>query len=222
MREKWIGVRDALRRAGCYLDETAGLLLGAVDFTGARRWLDELLTILTEQSTEQDTAHRGARGGTARLHQLREKLRKEHMEPIAAIAQLTLWDVPEFVALRAPNAHVRASEFLASARAMARAAAIHKEAFVNRGLPPTFLDDLESAIATLEEAPSYRANDLMRRALATQKLEQAAKQGAVILRVLDALVRQAVGNDAILMRGWQAARFIRWRRPVSESKSSEG
>ena len=221
MREEWLGQRDALQRARCYLDETSGLLLGTVDFTGARRCLDELLTIFTEQSTEQEAGHIGARDGTAERHKLHVKLRKEHMEPIAAIAQLTLWDVPEFVTLQMPKAR-GASEFLASARAMANAAAIHKEAFVNRGLPPTFLDDFESAIATLEEASSDREQNLVRRARATQKLKQAAKQTSVTLRVLDALVRQAVGDNETLMRGWQAARFIRRRGPVSESKASEG
>ena len=221
MREQWLGVRDALQRARCYLDETTGLLLGTVDFTGARSCLDELLAIFTEQSTQQQAGQIGARNGTAQLHKLRVRLRKEHMEPIAAIAQLALWDVPEFVTLQMPKAR-RGFEFLASARAMADAAAIHKEAFINRGLPPTFLDDLESAIATLEEAPSDRANDLMRRACATQKLEQAAKQGAVILRVLDGLVRQAVGDNETLVRSWQAARFIPRRRTVSESKATEG
>ena len=220
MREEWLGQRDALQRARCYLDESTGLLSQAVDFTAARRCLDELLTIFMAQSTEQEAGDIGARDGTAERHKLHVKLRKEHMEPMAAIAQLTLWDAPEFVALQMPKAR-RAAEFLESARAMAHAAAIHKDAFVNRGLPPTFLDDFESAIATLEEASSDREQNLVRRASATQKLERAAKQGAVILRVLDALVRQAVGENETLMRGWQAARCIR-RRAVSENNSSEG
>lgn len=71
-----------------------------------------------------------------------------------------------------------------------------------------FLEEFECAIATLEESVSDREHNLVRRMLATRELEQAARHGRLVLRVLDGLVRRAVGSNAALLRGWQAARLI--------------
>ena len=46
--------------------------------------------------------------------------------------------------------------------------------------------------------------------------ESAAEQGRVVLKILDALVRQAAGDNESLLHRWQAVRLIR-RNSVSES-----
>jgi hypothetical protein len=105
-----------------FFNETAGLLSEAVDLTAARKWLDELVTILVERALDQDVGDRGARSGTAKQHQLRMKLRREQMEPIAVIARLTLRATPQFNAFRMPKPAVRGWVFVAHARVMAEAA----------------------------------------------------------------------------------------------------
>jgi hypothetical protein len=146
MRDQQNAVLDALQRVQRFLDENAALLTG-VDFTTARKRLDEVVTTFSAHALDQDVGDRGAKGETAKQRQLRLKLRRQRMEPIAVIARRNLRSVPEFRSLQMPKRTVRGQAFNASARGMADAATIHKDTLVAHGLPSTFLDDLRGGIA---------------------------------------------------------------------------
>src|SRR5204862_6657855 len=129
--------------------ENAALLTGA-DLAAGRRRLDEVVATFTGHALDQDVGDRGAKGETAKQRQLRVKLRREQMEPIAVIARRNLRSVPEFPALQMPKPAVRGPAFIASARGMADAAVIHRETLEAHGLPSTFIDDFKAAVAKLE------------------------------------------------------------------------
>jgi hypothetical protein len=152
------------------------------------------------------------KGETAKQHQLREKLRGERMEPIALIARKNLRTTPEFAALQMPKPSVRGEAFLASASAMADAAAIHKDTFIAHGMPAAFLDDLKTAITTLASSMNDREQNYNRRLAATKGLDAQEKQGRLVLGVLDKLLQPALVDNDALKRGWEGARQIR-RRP---------
>ena len=208
MRDRTNAVLDALQRAKPFLDQNATLLTD-VDFTAARKRLDDVVTSFTTHAFDQDVGDRGAKGETAKQGQLRTKLRREQMEPIAFIARRNLRSVPEFTALKMPKPNVKGPAFLVSARGMADAAKIHHDTLVGHGLPATFLDDFEAGITKLETSLNDREKSRSRRVAATKGLNVEEKNGLTVLKVLDALMQQALSDNESLLRAWQAARRIR-------------
>ena len=219
MKDRQNAVLDALQRAQPFLDENAALLTGVVDLTGARHRLDAVVASFTAHALDQDVGARVAMGETAKQRQLRVQLRRQQMGPIALIARRNLQSVPEFTALQLPKRAVRGPAFLASARGMADAAVIHHDTLVSQGLPATFLDAFTACVAKLEGSLGARETSRTKRIGATKGLDVEEQNGRTILRVLDALVRQAVSDNESLLRAWQSARRIR-RRPGGVSAAA--
>ena len=204
-------VFEALVRAGVFLDENDAALKG-VDLAAARKRLDDIVATFATHAVDQDVGSRGAKGETAKQRDLRMKLRRDQMEPVALIARRNLRAVPEFKALQMPKPEVRGQAFLASARGMVEAATVHKDTLIAHGMPSTFLDDFKAAITNLEASLSDREKNLSQRVQATKALHVVEKDGRTVLGVLDALVRQALANNEALLHTWESARLIR-RRP---------
>ncbi|HEY2853004.1 MAG TPA: hypothetical protein VGJ18_09180 [Gemmatimonadaceae bacterium] len=210
---------SALIRAQGFLDENAAQLT-SVDFTTARKRLDEVAASFSSHAFDQDLGSRGAQGETAIQRELRLKLRKEQMEPVALIARRNLRTVPDFTALKLPKPKVLGQAFLASARGMAAAATIHKDTLIAHGLPATFLDDFTTAITNLEGSLTTREQKRSQHIHATKALSTEESNGRTVLSVLDALVKQAVGKDEALLAAWKSARRIR-RRPGARAGATE-
>ena len=211
MREIEDAVFQALLRAQGYIDENDALLKG-VDLVAARKRLDEVVETFRTHAIDQNVGDRGALGETAKQRELRVKLRKEQMEPVAVIARRNLRSVPEYAALQMPKPSVVGQAFLASASGMAKAATIHKDTLIAHGMSSTFLDDFNASIASLADSLIIRQKSVSQRVKATKALSVEEKNARTILSVLDALVRQAVGTDETLWHSWESARMIR-RRP---------
>lgn len=208
-------VLDALQRAQPFLDENATALT-SVDFTAARKRLDDVEASFSAHALDQDVGERVAKGETAKQLQLRMKLRSEQMQPIAVVARGNLRTVPEFKSLQMPKPRQHGQAFIASARGMADSAAIHKEILVAHGLPSTFLDDFTAGITKLEDSLNEREKSRTKRVGATKGLNVEAKNGRTVLRILDALMQQALSDNEPLLRAWKSARLIR-RRPGGNS-----
>ena len=204
-------VLAALKRVQLFLDEYAAVLAATVDLTAARKRLDAVVSSFTEHAYDQDAGDRGAKGETAKQRQLRVKLRGERMAPVALIARKNLRTTPEFAALQMPKLKVSGQAFIASAKAMADAATIHKDIFIEHGLPSAFLDDFRTAIMTLDSSMGDREQNYNRRLSATKGLDDAEKRGRLVLSVLDKLVKPALGENDAVLRGWEGARMIRRR-----------
>ena len=136
--------------------------------------------------------------------------------PIAVIARRNLRQVPEFTALQLPKASTKGYGFIASARGMAAAAAIHREALVGYGLPERSVEDLTRAVDQFEGSLAEREKNRGRRIGATKGLEAETREARTVLDMLDALVRRWAKGNAVLQRTWEGARLIRHRPgPVS-------
>jgi len=205
-------VLAALKRVQLFLDDNAAVLAAIVDLTAARKRLDAVAASFTGHAYDQDASTRIAKGETAKQRQLRLQLRGQQMDPIALIARKNLRTTPEFAALQMPKPTVTGEAFIASGKAMADAATIHKDTFIEHGLPSTFLDDLKAALTGLDGSISDRAQNYNRRLSATKGLDEKEKQGRLVLSVLDSLVEPALAGNQALLHGWQGARLIR-RRP---------
>jgi hypothetical protein len=215
MKHQQDAVLDALLRSQRFLEEHAGSLTGVVDLAAARKRLDDVVASFTAHALDQDVGSRGAKGETAKQRQLRTKLRKQQMEPVAVIARRNLRTTPEFAALRMPKRSVVGQAFLASARGMADAATIHRDILVAQGLPSTFLDGFKGAIAKFETSLKDREKSRTRRIGATKGLDVEEKQGRTVLSVLDALAQQALADNQALLQAWQSARLIRRKAGTS-------
>ena len=211
-------VLGALQRAQPFLTENADAL-ASVDLTTSRKRLDDVVTSFTTHAVEQDANDRGAKGETAKQQQLRITLSTDFMRPIAEIARRNLQTVPEFKALQMPRSRVAGPAFLASAQGMAKAATLHKETLIERGLPADFLDQFEGELTPLEASMTDREQSRGRRIGATQGLRFQEQEGRSVLKVLDALVRRALRGNEALLATWQGVRMIRRRpgRPTTPS-----
>lgn len=203
-------VFDALQRAQRFFDEN-GVLFAAVDLATARKRLDDVVASVTTHAFEQDVGSRGAKGETAKQRQLRVKLRRQQMRPIAVVARRNLKSTPEFAALQLPKATLKGQAFVASANGMADAATIHKDTLLANGLPSTFLDDFKAGVTKLESSLGSRDSSQRRRLVATTGLSVEERNGRAVLNVLDAIVEQALAGNEPALRAWQAARHIRRR-----------
>jgi len=204
-------VLAALKRVQLFLDEYAAILAAVVDLTTARKRLDAVVASFTDHAFNQDAGARGVKGETAKQRQLRLSLRAQQMDPVALIARKNLRTTPEFAALQMPKPSLSGQAFIASATAMADAATVHKDTFIEHGLPSTFLDDVQSAVTTLESSMSDREQSYNRRLAATEGLDAEEKHGRLVLSVLDKLLEPALANNDALLRGWEGARLIRRR-----------
>jgi hypothetical protein len=217
MKTREDATKAALLRAKRFCAENATALASVVDLTVACQRLDDVITSFTTHAFEQDANTRSAKGETEKQRQVRVKLRAELMQPIAEIARQNLRTVPEFKALQLPPRSAKGAAFLASATAMADAAAIHKAPLLERGLPADSLEQFQTALNTLEESVSDREKNRTQRMGATKALALQEKEGRSVLKVLDALVRRALEGNEVLLGTWEGVRAIshRPRKPAT-------
>ena len=78
-------VLSALEGAQRFLDTNKAVLTSTVDFTAARKRLDDVVAGFTTHAFDQDASNRNAKGETEKQRQMRVTLRAEQMAPIAEI-----------------------------------------------------------------------------------------------------------------------------------------
>jgi hypothetical protein len=206
MRYEQNAVLTSLRRAQQFFDNNS-TGLGALNPT-ARKELDDIVSQLTTLSISQESGRRLGKGETARSHVLRAALRQSHMLPIGEVAKYRLQAVPEFVALTRPGKDVSAPSLVASALAMADAAAPHAQTFMNSGLSATFLEDLRTAANAVTDSILERDAQQVRRIGATAGLTALEKRGRGMLKILNSLILAQIGTNAQLRREWMTAKTV--------------
>jgi hypothetical protein len=182
-----------------------------VDLTGARKRLDDLIASFTTHAYDQDAHNRSAKGETEKQRQIRLKLRKQEMAPIAEIARRSLQTVPEFRELQMPPRSAKGQAFLVSAKAMVDAASKYKDALLERGLPSDSLDQFQALLTTFAASVGDRKQKRDQRMGATKGLAFQDKEVRSVLKVLDALVRRALDGNTTLLGTWDGARTIYYK-----------
>ena len=210
MRTVQNAVLGALERAKPFIDENATQLTAVVDFTAVRIRLDDIIASFNTHAVDQDAHDRAIKGESAKQQQLRDQLATDIMRPIAEIARHNLRTTPEFKALHMPR-QLSGPAFLASAKGMAEAAAIHKDTLIERGLPADFLDHFQTALAAFATSVTDRDQSRTLRMGATRGLLLQEQEGRSVLKVLDALVNRALRGNPVLLATWRGARTIRSR-----------
>jgi hypothetical protein len=210
MRNEQNAVLASLTRAQKFLDEHNDVL-SAVN-ASTRKQLDDVANQLATLSIAQEGGARGSKGETSRQRSLRVALRRSYMSPIAELAKLKLRAEPDFAALMLPPANSTPQRTVAAAHAMADAASLHAQIFIDNGLPSTFAEDLRVAADAVTESTTGRSVHQGHRSGATAGLIAEEKRGRTTLRVLNALILARVGSDDKLMAEWTVAKAVR-RKP---------
>lgn len=195
-------------RRFCAENEAA---LKSVDMSVACKRLDDVIASFTIHAYDQDAHNRSAKGETEKQRQIRLTLRRQQMTPIAEIARRNLSTVPEFKELQLPPRSAKGGAFLASAQAMVDAALKYKDALLERGLPADSFDQFQGLLTTFAASVADREQNRNQRMGATKGLAFEEKEARSVLKVLDALVRRALGGNAALLGAWDAARRIYYK-----------
>jgi hypothetical protein len=97
-----------------------------------------------------------------------------------------------------------------------------KDSFVSCGLPPTFVEDLQQAIAAFEQAIAGRNAGKTGAAVSQKGIRAALKHGVDTVLSLDVLVRNVLGGDANAMATWKRDRHVEFSgRTAAVSAPSE-
>ena len=217
MRTIQNAVLSALMRVQAFFLEYVAQLAG-VDLTAVRKRLDDAIASFSTHAVDQSASDRDTKGESAKQKQLRNQLSTDLMRPIAEIARHDLRTTPEFKALHMPKQRLGGPAFLANARGMAEAAAIHKDTLIARGMPGDFLDQFQAGVSQLEVSLSGTEKSRTRRMGATKGLAVQEQEGRSVLKVLDAVMGKALRGDPPLLAVWKGARAIH-RRPGAKAKT---
>jgi hypothetical protein len=210
MRARQSRVLETPRRVQGFLDRNDEVL-GTINQSGFRRKLDDIVARLSTHAVDQDAGRVNSEGETARNRVLRVDLRVRYMRPIASIARAELGQTPEFRALTLPDPRASTNRLLAAAGAMADAAAMHAEIFIDGGLPADFAARLLAAADAVKQSIDARAQSRGRRVGATAGLAAEEKKGRNAVRVLDSFVVPQLGTNDTLLAEWRILRRIHAR-----------
>jgi hypothetical protein len=83
-----------------------------------------------------------------------------------------------------------------------------KDAFIRCGLPATFLEELQQAVATLEQAIDGRSAGKADAVVAQKGIHSTLKKGIDAVASLDVLVANALGRDHDTMNAWKSDRHV--------------
>jgi len=93
------------------------------------------------------------------------------------------------------------------------------EPFIARGLPSTFVTDLQQAIDLLEQAMTARDKGREGVTTAQTGMTSALRRGTDAFTTLDAVVINVVGKDPVLAAGWIRNRRVIEGAPKGDAKS---
>ena len=138
---------------------------------------------------------------------LRDSLRDSFMRPVATIALAKLPITPNLrSAFTLPGAKTNALTLITMAQTMVQAAEPYTQVFVDNGLKPSFLDDINQAIAGLHTAVTAADNSKVTSKGATSGIKDQLAAGKQAVKLLDAIVRPALANNKTLLAQWSTVR----------------
>jgi len=206
MRRSTHAVLATLRRLQGFLD--ANRATAALGLETVRRRLDYTATMLERKAAEREALDRAAKAAAEEIRSLRQRLRIDHMRPIAIIANR--WASPSKASgvLRVPRDHVSSSRLIAAARTVQHVARRRPATFTDVGLRHGFAESFQQLIGELTHALNERHWHNRTKVSATAALAAAEKDGRALIKLLDALVRPRIRSDEAAVAAWRAAILI--------------
>ena len=159
----------------------------------------DVIVRLSSESVDQEAGTRFARVHAESQRQLRERLWKEHMQPISRVAREVFGTTGMDRAFIMPK-HMKVNQvMIAAAGAMSGAAGKTTEIFLTHGLAPDFIERLTQAASALDNARNARVESARRRLTATAAVKDQVKRGRKAVRLLDAILSPRLSRDPELL-----------------------
>ena len=199
------------RIQGCldtYADE-----LAAVDLAFLRGKLDASVGRLDMAVADQAANQVSARSNARVVDELRERLITHHLDPIVEFARSKVSETGAMQDLQLPADDASEIDVVAIATATAKLAAMYRERFVQLGLPPGFIEELEDARVRYEAAIRAREISKMVRYGASLMMKYETPAAWEIVRLMGALIKREIGGHQHLIGAWQQARLHAPRPP---------
>lgn len=198
---------NALRGANSFL-VTHATTLGALATTEGGKQLVAAVTALAELDNAQRSADLFIAGHVHDERNLSTALRAEHMVPIATFARTRMRGTAGFGALTVVATKFNGLRLVREARAMATAAALHKDAFVAGGFPVDTVDQLGAAAGALASAIEERGRIKAGRTGATKGIAEQIRSGQEAVQMLHAVIRRQFANDPHFLTEWNAVHRV--------------
>jgi hypothetical protein len=185
-------------------------------YVAQKKVLDEVLDGLDSFSTHQAAGRRQGHGEVERQRAFTATLRREHLAPITEIARTCLVDtvgkekLPQMQKLlRLPKYGISPVKLLSEANAMRGSAAEYEARFVESGMPPDFLQQLDGAIEALSQCISGKARSLGRQVSGRAGVDKEIKRGRQVVTSLDAIIQRAFREHPEVLEEWRVAKRVK-------------
>ena len=166
--------------------------------------LGEIIAELNAHAATQVSGFGAAQGATSNRAVTRQALR-DAMRAIARTAEAIAHDTPGFDDKFRMPPPGNDSALLHAARAFAANAAPVSARFISHELPADFLADLNTDIANFEAAISQHNTGVVTHVTAGISIDELIADGLVIVKKLDAIVRNKYADDAATLGEWTSA-----------------
>jgi hypothetical protein len=196
----------SLHRIQACLDTYADQL-AAVDLAYLRGKLDELVDRLDLAVADQAESQVSARSNARLVNEAREHLITHHLDPIVEFARSKVSETGAMQTVQLPADDASEIDVVAIATATAKLAAMYRERFVQLGLPPGFIEELEDAKVRYEAAIRAREVSKMVRYGAPLMMKYETPAAWEIVRLMGALIKREFGGNRQLIGAWQQARL---------------
>lgn len=166
----------------------------------------------------------GGRADSAGNVQYREDLALELRNMLRSLSRIARVLDAEDPGLRARFRLPRTRSYpalVAFTRACINTVASHENAFVELGMPPTFLDDLRSQLAAFEGATERKISGKLKQVGGTSAMAEHAARGLAAAQALDACMQSLYRQDEVTLAIWKHARHIERATASSPESASE-
>lgn len=202
---------ETLRAIQLFLDKHAERL-GDVQKSGSRRQLDQAVLDLANLATSQAT-NATASSGVEKAKQLRTRLIEQHMLPIARIAAVDLPRTPELGKLVVPRGSPTPERLVQAAHTMRKIATPFAQIFIDAGMPPDFLAELDDAAEAFAKFSAQRKGSVGVGKAATKGIRDTISRGSRVITALDGLMRKALDphapEDKLIRTEWLSVKKVR-------------
>ena len=159
----------ALQRIQVFMGANAAAL-GSVSKSTSATDLDTAVTALVQYVAQQALAEKLAISSKLVKDAARDDLRVNHMQPVAAIAKKKLSTTADIQALSLPHKNTADILLIGEGTAMANAAALYTQVFLDQQLPADFIAQLQAAVQAVRNAVDAQA-----KAMAARRGEHTAR-----------------------------------------------
>ncbi|HKB68469.1 MAG TPA: hypothetical protein VKC61_21595 [Pyrinomonadaceae bacterium] len=166
--------------------------------------LGGVINELDSHAAAENSGTGTARQGTVTRAMARAALR-EDLEAINRTARAIMDERPGLnEKFRLPR-QFNDQHLLDAARAFAADALPLKADFIAHEMPGNFIEDLDADILALEAAINDQSGGIGHRIAASASIDDAMERGAIIIRKLDAIIRNKYANDRAALAEWTSA-----------------